>query len=232
VVLGDALRGLGQLFFPPVCLNCRRALDDHAALLCVPCKLELPPTDHHRYAENAVTDRLAGRLPLEFGAAAFVFRGGSVSQRLIHALKYHNRRDIGVLLGEGFGKRLREVPALADLDGIVPVPIHERRRHERGYNQAEAIAEGLGRALDRPVLADALRRSSFAGSQTKRGKLERLENVLSSFTPGSGDYGGQHLLLVDDVLTTGATLDFCGHVLLATHDRLRLSVATLAIAEL
>jgi ComF family protein len=230
--IGEAVRGIGHLFFPPVCLNCRTALNDHAALLCVPCGLEMPPTDHHHYPENAVTDRLAGRLPLVFGAAAYVFREGTACQRLIHALKYHHRRDIGVLLGERFGKRIREVDTLADLDGIVPVPIHDRRRHERGYNQAEAIAEGLGRALGRPVLARALRRTAFAGSQTKRGKLERLENVRASFAAGRGEYAGKHLLLVDDVLTTGATLDFCGQVLIDTHPDVRLSIATLAIAEL
>ncbi len=223
--------GLTSLFFPTVCLNCQSALPRAEELLCLRCAARLPLSDTWQYAENAVSDRLAGRLPLIFAAAAYTFRDDTVCQRLIHALKYHHRPDVGRKLGERFGKVIRGVPALDDLSGIVPVPIHDRRRHERGYNQAEAIADGLGSALGIPTLPDALRRRSFAGSQTRKDKLERLENVRHSFGPGKGDFTGSHLLLVDDVLTTGATLDFCGNVLLDTHPGVRLSVVTLALAE-
>ncbi|THH39996.1 ComF family protein [Neolewinella litorea] len=229
--LGSYFRGLSHLFFPALCLGCRRAVDRWDQLLCVACEAGLPPNDSYRYPENEVTDRLAGRLPLVFGAAAYTFREGTVCQRLIHDLKYHHRPDVGRKLGRRFGERLSQLPALDDLSGIVPVPIHRRRRHQRGYNQAEAIAEGLSGALGAPTLAKALRRRSFQGSQTKRGKLERLENVRDSFALGSGDFSGRHLMLVDDVLTTGATLDFCGNVLLEAFPDVRLSVAVLAVAE-
>ncbi len=224
--------GLTSLFFPTVCLNCQSALARSEDLLCLRCVSELPLRDSWQHTDNDVSDRLAGRLPLVFAAAAYTFRDDTVCQRLIHALKYHHRPDVGRRLGEHFGEIIRAVPALSDLTGIVPVPIHNRRRHERGYNQAEAIAEGLGRALAVPTLPYALRRRSFAGSQTRRDKLERLENVRHSFGPGRGNFAGGHLLLVDDVLTTGATLDFCGNVLLDTHPGVRLSVVTLALAEL
>ena len=192
----------------------------------------MPPHDSRLQPHNELTDRLTGRLPLEFAAAAYTFRDGTVCQRLIHALKYHHRPDVGRQLGVRFGALLAEAPVLSDLTGIVPVPIHERRRHERGYNQAEAIADGLGDALQVPVYSRALSRSAFAGSQTTRSKFERLENVRHSFTLGRGDFAGGHLLLVDDVMTTGATLDFCGNILLEAHTDLRLSVATLAVAEM
>ncbi|WP_116125799.1 ComF family protein [Lewinella sp. IMCC34183] len=225
------LRGLGQLFFPALCLSCRRAVGGHDQLLCVACEAEFPPRTDLSLPENEVTDRLAGRLPLTFGGAAYTFRDGTVCQRLIHALKYHHRPDVGHALGHRFGHRLADVPALADLTALVPVPIHRRRRHERGYNQAEAIARGLSEALGVPVRQHALRRVDFRGSQTRRGKLERLDNVRHSFKRSREAVAGGHVLLIDDVLTTGATLDFCGQVLLEARPDLRVSVATLALAE-
>ena len=228
---GDWLRGLTSLFFPNVCLNCRVATLRASELLCVGCEARLPMTDAWQRAENDVTDRLAGRLPTVYGAGAYTFREGTVCQQLIHALKYHNRPDVGRQLGRRFGEVLRQVPALADVTGLVPVPIHRKRRHERGYNQAEAIAGGLGEVLGKPVYAGALRRRSFRGSQTRRGKLARLENVQDSFAVGRGDFRDRHLVLVDDVLTTGATLDFCGNVLLQRHPGLKISIVVLAVAE-
>ena len=230
-VVGEWLRGFMSLLFPNVCLNCQVATARPTDLLCVGCETGLPLRDSWRRAENDVTDRLAGRLPIRYGAGAYTFREGTVCQQLIHALKYYNRPDVGRQLGRRFGEVIREVPALDDVTGLIPVPIHRRRRHERGYNQAEAIAEGLSEALGKPVYAGALRRRSFRGSQTRRGKLERLENVQDSFAVGWGNFGGGHLVLVDDVLTTGATLDFCGNVLLEHHPGVRISVLVLAVAE-
>jgi ComF family protein len=180
--------------------------------------------------ENELTDRLAGRLPLTFGAALLSFNTGTVCQQLIHALKYHHRPDIGVELGQRLGTLLQEHPALQDLDGLVPVPIHPDRRHQRGYNQAEEIGRGISLALGKPMFSDALLRRSFKGSQTKKSRFERVENTRESFGIGTGDFAGKHLLLIDDVLTTGATLDFCGNVLLEHHKDLRVGIATLAIA--
>jgi len=228
---GNWLRGLSSLFFPTTCLHCACPIDRADDLLCINCELNLPLTDSWQQPENDLTDRLAGRLAVSFAAAAYTFREGTVCQRLIHSLKYHHRPDVGRLLGARFGEVLTRAPTLSDLTGIVPVPIHKRRLHERGYNQAEAIAGGLSTALSIPVYPRALRRSSFRGSQTTRSKLERLENVRHSFSIGAGDFTDHHLLLVDDVMTTGATLDFCGNILLSTHPGLKLSIATLALAE-
>lgn len=227
--LGD---GLWTLLYPRLCLNCQRTVSTgQRPQLCISCNNDLALTDHWLLPENAATDRLVGRLPITFGAALLSFSTGTVCQQLIHALKYYHRPEVGVQLGEQLGELIKEHPALRDLDGIVPVPIHPRRRHERGYNQAEKIAEGIAAVLGRPVYFEALRRVSFKGSQTKRTRYERVENTRESFGLGRGDFAGKHLLLVDDVLTTGATIDFCGNVLLEGHEGLRLGVATLAIAE-
>ena len=226
-----AWQGITHLFFPQLCLSCRRAVTGADTLLCIACTAGLPESDSYRQPENAITDRLAGRVPLLFGAYAYVFRDGTVCQQLIHALKYHDRPDVGTALGARFGQRLRAVEILRDLDGIVPVPIHGKRLRQRGYNQAERIAEGLAEPLGVAVYPDALRRRDFQASQTRMGKLDRLENVRDTFVAGGGDFTGKHLLLVDDVLTTGATLDFCAHALWERHPDVRISVVTLAAAE-
>ena len=224
-------RGLRSLLYPTLCLNCRRPVtDDQRPQLCVGCAIELSETRYWELPENAVTDRLRGRLDLVSGTALYHFNVGSVCQSLIHALKYYRRPEIGAQLGERLGERLKGRPLLADLAGIVPVPIHPARRETRGYNQAEMIADGLAGVLGVPVYPNALRRTSFSGSQTKKSRFERVQNVASVFRAYRGDFAGRHLLLVDDVLTTGATLDFCGNALLEAHEGCRVSIATLAIA--
>lgn len=229
--LRDLADGLATLLFPRLCLNCRQSVTRGQPLqLCVPCYSDLAETGHQDLPENELTDRLAGRLPIACGAALLYFNTGTVCQQLIHALKYHQRPDIGRELGKRLGERLLEHPALRDLDGIVPVPIHADRRHQRGYNQAEEIGLGLVQVLGKPMYPDALYRRHFKGSQTKKNRFERVENTRESFMIGKGDFAGKHLLLVDDVLTTGATIDFCGNILLDHHPGIRISVATLAIA--
>ncbi|MEL7160723.1 MAG: phosphoribosyltransferase family protein [Bacteroidota bacterium] len=224
-------RGLWSLLFPNVCLHCRTALPpSQEPTLCVTCDNTLAETGFWKLRDNELTDRLLGRLPLTFGAAFYHFREDTVCQSVVHHLKYYRRPELGDQFGERFGSVLREVPELRNLDGIVPVPIHPKRLHERGYNQAGHLAAGLSVALKVPSFPDALVRTSFKGSQTKKGRLDRLENVRNSFAIGKGDFTGKHLLLVDDVLTTGATLDICGNLLLEHHPGCQVSIATLAIA--
>lgn len=230
--LSELGEGLISLVFPRLCLNCRRPVRSHQRpQLCITCSGKLAYTHSWETPENMVTDRLAGRLPIVFGAALLTFKTEGVAQALIHALKYYNRSEVGLQLGEQLGAYLKEQPALQDLTGIVPVPLHPKRRHERGYNQAEIIAQGIRQQLNLSRFDDALKRPVFKGSQTRRSRYERVDNARISFAAGKGDFANQHLLLVDDVLTTGSTLDFCGNVLLDAHPGLRLSVATLAVTE-
>jgi len=230
--LTEVGRGLWSLLFPNLCLHCRASISpQQAPALCVSCFNTLATTEHWQKSDNEVTDRLAGRLPLVFGGALYYFNVGSVCQSTIHALKYYHRPEVGEQLGQLFGDYLQSHPDLQDLDGIIPIPIHPQRLHQRGYNQAEYIAAGFSQALDTPVFPDALVRTSFKGSQTKKSRMDRLENVRNSFAIGKGDYANKHLLLVDDVITTGATLDFCGNLLLAQHAGCKVSIATLAMAS-
>lgn len=182
--------------------------------------------------ENEVSDRFAGRLRITLAATLLHYKTGTATQDLIHALKYYHRPEIGEQLGVELGQKLRMLPHLRDVAGLVPVPIHPTRRRQRGYNQAEEIAKGLSVVLEVPIFEDALVRTKFKGSQTKLNHLERMQNVADSFGIGVGDFAGQHLLLVDDVVTTGATLDFCGNLLVERHAGCRVGIAALAAAGL
>ena len=229
--LGRALAACTGLLYPRLCLSCQQPVSGRQLpQLCVPCAANLPYTDAHRTAENLLTDNLLGRLPVQAALALLYYRTDTTTQDLIHALKYYHRPEIGHQLGYQLGVRVAAHPDLADLTGIVPVPIHPKRRHVRGYNQAEEIARGVREATGLPVYPAALVRTHFMGSQTRKTALERIENTRESFAAGPGDFTGHHLLLVDDVFTTGATIDFCGNTLLAAHAELRLSVGTLAVA--
>ena len=228
--------GFSTLIFPRLCLSCRLAIDAaQQEGICLRCQQQLGRTDNWQLPENEMTDLLAGRLRLTHAAALYVYKTPSPIQEMIHALKYYHRPEIGRRLGLTLGQLLARQPHFAQVDAVVPVPIHDRRRTERGYNQAELIAEGIGQAMDRVVLPHLLLRTDFRGSQTKRGRLERLENVRESFAVNPATIlpdGVRHLLLVDDVMTTGATLDFCGNALLAAYPEVELSIATLALARL
>ncbi|MEL6356192.1 MAG: ComF family protein, partial [Bacteroidota bacterium] len=198
--------GLESLFFPRICLGCDKGLDNNEAI-CLSCREKLPYTNFHLLPENPVTDRLAARIPLTFGGAYLHYRSGTRTQRIIHALKYYNRPGIGTELGKLYGEELQNVVALADISGIIPVPLHPKRYHQRGYNQATYFARGLADSLQKEVWGNALKRRTFEASQTQKDRLNRARNVSNTFVAGHRDCDHQHVLLVDDVLTTGATLE-------------------------
>ncbi|WP_082921571.1 ComF family protein [Lewinella sp. 4G2] len=188
-------------------------------------------TKHWEYPENELTDRFAGRVPLVFGAAYMDFKDDSAVQSLIHALKYHNRPEVGVELGAMFAEELLDNDVVRNVDYLIPVPIHGKRKRQRGYNQAERIAVGMSEVLGIPVLAQGLARRSFQQSQTKLGKLDRIANVEETFVIGRHDLSDKTVLLIDDVITTGATLDYCSQAILKRYPDARIGVAALALTQ-
>jgi len=219
-----------SLFFPNLCLACRHNQASGENILCLSCQQHLPFTDFHRMSENEFTDRFWGRISLEAGVALLYFTKDSKVQSLIHLLKYGDRPNVGIQLGRLYGSILKNYFPFGEIELIVPVPLHPRKQRSRGYNQSTQFAIGLSESMNIPYLEDALERAIPTSTQTRKSRLERFENVLTAFQVHQAKaISGKHILLVDDVLTTGATMEACATKLLELPE-VKVSMATIAIA--
>lgn len=224
------LHDLLHLFYPRLCMACGSQLPRVEKLLCPPCQYQLPQTDQHKTVDNAFTERFWGRVSVETGAALYYFSKSGRVQHLVHQLKYEHKPEIGYELGLLYGQMLRQQPHYKTIDAVVPVPLHPKKQHQRGYNQAEVFGKGIAEAMQVPLLPQALYRPVFTNTQTKKSRMDRMDNVMNAFElHPTAQIAGLHLLLVDDVLTTGATLEACASALLQ-QPHVRISMATLAVA--
>lgn len=220
-----------SLFLPRLCLGCRTHLVRGEQVLCTGCLLSMAMTGFHLQRGNMLEQALWGRCLIERAAAFSVYNRGSRIRRMIHALKYEGRTDIGRCLGELYGSILEESGFMKGIDMIIPVPLHRSRQRSRGYNQSEYIATGLSAATGVPAKKGLLLRISQSGSQTKHGRYGRWENVQGLFRAAKPDeIRGRHLLLADDVITTGSTVEACVNALHEAGD-VRVSVVALAVAQ-
>ena len=218
------------MLFPKNCEACGRVLTRSEEVLCFDCLFELPRTYFCRELDNPVRQLFDGRMRVEKATALFSFQKGSKFRKLLHSLKYNHKPEIGVLLGKELGAEMLSSGNFSDIDYIIPVPLHPNREKKRGYNQSERIAAGISAVTGIPVLVGMLVRNDDTKTQTKMNKEERWQNVSGKFSLTDADrLKGCHVLLVDDVLTTGATTEACGSVLLMV-DGLKLSIAVLARA--
>ena len=223
--------GLLGLVYPKLCLSCGQELPPGELKICIHCSADMHYTDYHLSLDNHFSDRLFGRIPFYATSALLVFRKGGKTQPLLHELKYKGNQQLGVELGRQHGKLLLESPYFQDIDWIVPVPLHIKKKRLRGYNQSAVYAQGLSEILNVPYSDHILVRKTFTETQTKKGMDERFQNVNSVFKVAKPSIIQQkHLLVVDDVMTTGATLESCAITLLNAAD-VRISFATIAIAE-
>jgi len=191
---------------------------------------EMPQTDYHSNNENALQTRLGFRIPITHAFAFFKFAKSSRVQHLLHRLKYKNHPEIGVVLGKVYGTKLKEAGFSSEFDLILPVPLHESRKRKRGYNQSAKFAEGLSQKLNISFSDEVLVRRVNTQTQTRKTKLSRWQNVSDVFLLTKADSViGKRILLVDDVITTGATIEACGQALLE-NGCIKLSIACLAEA--
>jgi ComF family protein len=188
---------------------------------------KIPRTNNFLKENNSAEILMAGRIPFERIATFSYFVEGGVLRPMIHKLKYYNGKNIGLLLGKMFGEDLLSSDFISNIDIILPVPLHPKKQRLRGYNQAEVIANGISEATKIPVITNNLTRLVFNPTQTKRTKTERWENVSGIFEiKDSTVFESKHILLVDDVITTGSTIEACGYAL-QNCDNLKISIATI-----
>jgi ComF family protein len=220
-----------SMLYPRYCFACKEGLVKGENMVCSNCMLEIPRTYFHLYNQNALFRRLNGRIPLQSAFAFFFFRKGGKVQHLLHALKYDRHPEIGEALGEVYGEELKKVELNQKFDCIVPVPLHPVRLRTRGYNQSEEFGRGLSKSLNIPLLSDALVRTVKTDSQTRKSKLNRWRNVTEVFQLQEPEQiYNKRVLLVDDVITTGATIEACAQELV-TSSTTSVSIASIAYAE-
>lgn len=221
-----------SLLYPRLCVGCGSDLIMSAGVLCLDCLESLPVTNFHLHPGNPVERLFNGRLPVASASSYLYFNKGSSVQRVLHELKYRGNRDAGIFFGRKIGHALREHPAYNDVDALIPLPLHRRRERQRGYNQATVLCTGMSQAMNVPVVDKAITRTSETDTQTKKSRSERWKNMAGKFqVVDAAALANKHLLLVDDVLTTGATLEACGSVLLEVPG-VKLGIVTLAYTSL
>ncbi len=224
--LGDFV----YLFYPDVCEICRKSLVTGEKIICLKCMADMPFTTYHTNYENPVSQLFWGKVRVEMATALFYFAKGSRYRKLLHRLKYSNKPEIGVLLGRELGARINESPYFTAIDFIVPVPLHTSRLKQRGYNQSAMIGQGISEVTGIPLFDGAIVRTEATQTQTRKTREERWKNVSGKFAvPDVHSLENKHVLLVDDVITTGSTLEAVAETLLQVAG-LKLSVAVLAKA--
>ncbi len=228
--LKELLRGFLHLFYPHVCKGCGSDVIEDENLLCLQCINNLPYTNFSVHANNPVEKIFWGRLPLTAAMSEFYFAKGTVIQRLVHEFKYKGNKDVGMYLGAMMGSSLISNNRFKKIDALIPLPLYADKEHKRGFNQANILCEGIAEMMNIPVIKGNVIRKRFTQTQTKKHRQERWQNVEGSFKVDNiAQLKDKHLLLVDDVITTGATLEACGKEILII-DNVKLSVATLAYA--
>jgi ComF family protein len=219
-----------NIFFPKVCYACLGTLNDNEDAICVDCRHDLPVTNFHLDDSDAVKKVLYGRCKIEHGTALFRFEKKSLVQQLIHGLKYRGYQNIGFVLGNWLGGELQELEAYRDVDVVIPVPLHKKKLRSRGFNQVEKFGQQIAEALNAEYLDQVLVKISNNKSQTTKGRIARLINSDELFALEHSELiESKHVLIVDDLITTGATLEAC-ILILNQAKNIKISIATMAIA--
>ncbi len=219
-----------SLFYPELCQACGNALYKGEEVICLFCRHHLPYTNYHLEADNKVAKAFWGRVQIEAAASCLYFKKGTRVQHLLHQLKYKGKKEVGITLGVMYGRQLKKADVFSNIDMIVPVPLHNKKEAKRGYNQSAVFAEGLASSMGVKHAPLLLERISETETQTKKSRYNRFENMNNVFRLKDPEaVCGKHVLFVDDVITTGATLEACAQELLLVKN-VRVSIATIAFA--
>ncbi len=224
------LKDVKNIFYPRTCLNCNALLQAQEYGICHRCASQLVFTHYDFDSQNPVFDRLSAVVPIHKASSLFLYDKAGVIKHLIHQLKYNNQAFVGKLLAQYAINYYNKNSFVNAFDYIIPVPLHPKKQQERGYNQLVEFGKNLGNYYSIPYTEKILLRSVYTGSQTKKSAQERRENVAHAFTVHKAEiYAGKRFLLVDDVLTTGATIEACVETLMGHIPDVQVSVLTMAV---
>ena len=224
-------KSLVNLFFPPVCAGCHSFLLWNENEICTLCRHNIPLTNHHLNPENEAFKKFYGRIPVEYASALLYFHKRGIVQELIHNLKYKGQEEIGAVLGAWYAEDLKNSEIIKSIDEIIPVPLHKRKLRERGYNQVTNFGLSLSKNLNISYNPNLLVRNIYSKTQSKKNLLNRSDGIETifdvAFTEKDHD---KHFLLIDDVITTGSTLEACSHALLKIPGA-KISIVCMAMAH-
>jgi ComF family protein len=222
-----------SILYPRLCLGCDAPLLRVEQHICLHCLVDLPETQFHLTPNNnTFTERFTGRVPIKAAAACYWFKRRSLVQQIIHHIKYRNKPDAATEIGRMYGYKLSRAPPFAAADCLISVPMHPKKQHLRGYNQAEVFAQGLSESMQIPLIINNLCKTKMTKSQTKMSRQKRLENTAGVFVlrhPMA--LRGKKMILVDDVMTSGATLESCCQAILDELPDAEIQLVTIAFAE-
>jgi len=211
---------LFHIVFPHVCDGCGSDLINEESSLCMKCIAEMPETNFHLHANNPVEKIFWGRLPITGATAQYYFTKESLMQRLMHQLKYKGNKELGKQLGRLMGIDLQKTNRFDAVDFLVPLPLFPSKEKRRGYNQATILCEGISEVMNVEIAGDVIVRTRYTETQTSKGRIERWQNMEGKFELVKPEkIRDKKILLVDDVITTGATLEACGHQLIQVSSK-------------
>ncbi|RMA65799.1 ComF family protein [Ulvibacter antarcticus] len=218
-----------NLLFPKVCQGCKMVLSKEENILCVSCRHKLPLASHHTTGSHGMKDIFYGRFKVEAATALIYFQKKGITQELLHNLKYRGKKEISYFFGKWLGNELADIEDYKSCDMVIPVPLHKQKLKKRGYNQVEGFGKEIANALEIPYRDDILIKVSKTGSQVFKQRFTRFNSEEIFTVQHADELVGKHILLVDDIVTTGATLENCALKLLKNPST-KLSIATIAVA--
>lgn len=223
------LKSILNILFPAICNGCDRVLSSQEKILCTTCRHEIPLASYHKTNADTLKNIFYGRIDVKEATALLTFQKKGITQKILHNLKYKKQEEISAFLGDWLGAELAETPSFNSIDLIIPVPLHKNKLRSRGYNQVAGFGKALATKLNVAYVDDVLLKISKTDSQVFKGRGKRIQDQQIFTVVNSEAIKDKHILLVDDIVTTGATLENCAQQL-CNHTNATISIATMAIS--